>query len=214
VKTAKLGKCRAVTKAEENAQKKRHVRRREILDAAKYVFAEHGFHATKISEIIKRASIARGTFYLYFDSKDAVFSSILTNTIEELQARITPVAVGKNAPPPAEQLHENVSRVLEYMIADRPLVHLLLAHGLSPDTSMAQQVDAFFSNITSLIKSSLRYGIRVGLLRPCDVSLTAAQILGSVQGGVLHLLQKQEPFEVTDVASNLIEFVLHGVLSS
>ncbi len=202
---------RAVTKAEAN-EAKREMRRREILNAAKGLFAERGFHAASISEIIKRAGIARGTFYLYFNSKDAVFESILELAIHELQVRIIGVDVDEGAPPPSLQLHENVSRVLNYMLADRELIQLILAHGLPPDAPMAIRVDAFFTHVEELIATSLSYGMAVGLVRQCDAKLTAAQILGSVRGGMRYLIQAHESFEVTEVASQLIDFALQGVL--
>ncbi len=203
-----------MTKAEAKAEAKRDQRRREILDAAKDLFAERGFHSASISEIIKRAGIARGTFYLYFNSKDAVFESILELAIHELQVRIIGVDVDEGAPPPALQLNQNVSRVLSYMLSDRALIQLILAHGLPPDAPMAMRVDSFFAHVEELIASSLSYGMSVGLVRQCDASLTAAQILGSVRGGMRYLIQAQESFDVTEVASQLIDFALHGVIVS
>ncbi len=202
-----------MTKAEAN-EAKREMRRREILNAAKGLFAERGFHAASVSEIIKRAGIARGTFYLYFNSKDAVFESILELAIHELQVRIIGVDVEEGAPPPSLQLHENVSRVLNYMLSDSELIQLILAHGLPPDAPMAIRVDAFFGHVEELIASSLSYGMAVGLVRKCDPHLTAAQILGSVRGGMRHLIQAHKSFEVTEVASQLIDFALQGVILS
>ncbi len=201
-----------MTNVEAKAEAKRDQRRRQILGAAKELFAERGFHSASISGIIKSAGIARGTFYLYFNSKDAVFESILELAIDELQARIIGVDVDEGAPPPALQLHQNVSRVLEYMLADRALIQLILSHGLPPDAPMAKQVDAFFAHVEQLIASSLSYGMSVGLVRACDPSLTAAQILGSVRGGMRYLILAHNDFEVTEVASQLIDFALHGVI--
>lgn len=201
-----------MTKAEAKAEAKRDQRRREILDAAKELFAERGFHAASISEIIKRAGIARGTFYLYFNSKDSVFESILELAIHELKLRIIGVDVHEGAPPPALQLNQNVSRVLEYMLADRALIQLILNHGLPPDAPMAMRVDGFFANVEEMLVRSLSYGMSVGLVRQCDAALTAAQILGAVRGGMRYLIQTQEPFAVAEVASQLIDFALRGVL--
>jgi AcrR family transcriptional regulator len=53
-------------------------RRRQILSAAKQVFADAGYHGASIHAIIERAQIARGTFYLYFESKAAVFAGRAT----------------------------------------------------------------------------------------------------------------------------------------
>lgn len=51
-------------------------RRKQILKAAIEVFAERGFHRTRVSDIAKRAGVAYGLIYHYFDSKDAVLSSV------------------------------------------------------------------------------------------------------------------------------------------
>ena len=79
-------------------------RRRQILSAAKAVFAEAGYHGASIHAIIERAQIARGTFYLYFESKAAVFDSILDEAMTDLRARIHRIEVAdKAAPPPQVQ---------------------------------------------------------------------------------------------------------------
>src|SRR5688572_4950458 len=51
-------------------------RKNQILDAATLVFAEKGFHATTIGEIAKRAGIAHGTIYNYFDTKPALLLGV------------------------------------------------------------------------------------------------------------------------------------------
>ncbi len=51
-------------------------RKNQILDAAAVVFAEKGFHPTTIRDIAKRAGIADGTIYNYFDSKPALLMGI------------------------------------------------------------------------------------------------------------------------------------------
>jgi AcrR family transcriptional regulator len=51
--------------------------RRRILAAAERLFAELGFHAASIVKITEAAGVAQGTFYLYFESKQAVFQEVL-----------------------------------------------------------------------------------------------------------------------------------------
>jgi AcrR family transcriptional regulator len=48
----------------------REARRAELVSAAATVFAERGVGKTTVSDIVKAAGVAQGTFYLYFDSKD------------------------------------------------------------------------------------------------------------------------------------------------
>ena len=51
--------------------------RRRILEAAEHVFAEFGYHEASIVKITEAASVALGTFYLYFDSKRTVFEALV-----------------------------------------------------------------------------------------------------------------------------------------
>ncbi|MEI4768684.1 TetR/AcrR family transcriptional regulator [Psychrobacillus sp. FJAT-51614] len=52
------------------------VTKRLLLDIAIEQFAEYGYHATKISEIVKKANVTQPTFYLYFKSKEVIFQEI------------------------------------------------------------------------------------------------------------------------------------------
>lgn len=53
----------------------------EILDAALACFAEKGFAATRMDDIARRAGISKGTIYLYFDSKEALFKALTRQAI-------------------------------------------------------------------------------------------------------------------------------------
>jgi len=51
--------------------------RRRLLDAAERVFGELGYHDASIVKLAESAGVAAGTFYLYFDSKKAVFDELV-----------------------------------------------------------------------------------------------------------------------------------------
>ena len=55
---------------------------RKLLDAATREFADHGFHDASISGITRRAGVALGSFYTYFDSKDAIFRALVSDMSE------------------------------------------------------------------------------------------------------------------------------------
>ncbi len=52
--------------------------REKLLQAAEIEFGERGYHEASISEITRRAGVALGTFYVYFDSKEEVFRGLVT----------------------------------------------------------------------------------------------------------------------------------------
>ncbi|UIP05986.1 TetR/AcrR family transcriptional regulator [Erythrobacter sp. SDW2] len=51
--------------------------RRKLLDAAKFEFGERGFHEASISGITRRAGVALGSFYTYFESKESIFQALV-----------------------------------------------------------------------------------------------------------------------------------------
>lgn len=51
-------------------------RRNELIDAAEELFLINGYNNTSVSHIVKRVSVAQGTFYYYFNSKEDIFVAI------------------------------------------------------------------------------------------------------------------------------------------
>jgi AcrR family transcriptional regulator len=192
----------------------RRERREQILAAAKEVFAERGYHNASINDIIRRAGIARGTFYLYFESKQKIFESILDQALVELRSRITRIETGEGAEPPQTQLRGSLVRVMEFVLGDPHFSRLLLSHSMTGDAEAIAQVDGFYEHTRRLIASSLDYGIEMGLVRPCDPALVAAALLGAVRGIIDHVISTDEPPEIDAIVDELIAFALRGVVDS
>lgn len=57
---------------------------RKLLDASAIEFGEKGFHEASVSSITRRAGVALGTFYTYFDSKDALFKAL----VQDMSAQV------------------------------------------------------------------------------------------------------------------------------
>jgi AcrR family transcriptional regulator len=75
---------------------------RALLDAAAAEFGEKGFHDGSISGITGRAGVALGTFYTYFDSKDAVFRALVTDMSARVKDRVAPAIASASDPVTAE----------------------------------------------------------------------------------------------------------------
>jgi len=63
---------------------------RKILDAARDEFGERGFGETSIVGITQRAGVALGTFYTYFDSKEAVFGAVVRDMSAQVRDHVAP----------------------------------------------------------------------------------------------------------------------------
>jgi AcrR family transcriptional regulator len=63
---------------------------RKILDAAREEFGEHGFSDSSIVGITQRAGVALGTFYTYFDSKEALFQALVRDMSMQVRDKVGP----------------------------------------------------------------------------------------------------------------------------
>jgi AcrR family transcriptional regulator len=88
-------------KAPRTARGERTLRR--ILDAALREFGERGFAESSVSSITQRAEVALGTFYTYFDSKEALFAALVRDMSERVRVAVAPAIPGARDALDAEQ---------------------------------------------------------------------------------------------------------------
>ncbi len=60
----------------------------DIIRAALPIFAKKGFHSATVDEIAQKASVAKGTLYLYFDSKEDLFTQMVTYVSRQISQAI------------------------------------------------------------------------------------------------------------------------------
>jgi len=73
-------------------RRRKEARPQEILEAALMVFAEKGYAAARMDDIAARAGVTKGTIYLYFDNKEAVFKTLVRDSIGDTFARVVEAA--------------------------------------------------------------------------------------------------------------------------
>ncbi len=179
--------------------------RGRLLEAAKKIFSERGYYNTQISHIIDEAGVARGTFYLYFRSKEEIFRELLKEVVEELKKRIKVIDLSED---PIEQVKENIERVIELALEERELARIVLQRNCDPQ--LFSITDSFFEEIVHLIKGSLDKGVALGLLRPCNTEVVARGIMGALKEIIIGVLDREE-VNPREIAEEVIEFGIRGV---
>lgn len=75
------------------------VKRNEILDSAQNLFMEHGYESTSVNAILNDVGIAKGTFYYYFTSKEAVMDGVIMRIIKEEMVHVEVIRANENFSP-------------------------------------------------------------------------------------------------------------------
>jgi AcrR family transcriptional regulator len=184
-------------------------RRRDLLEHALAVFSEKGYHAAKVEDIVSRAGVARGTFYLYFDDKRATFTELLDTFVARLREAI--LRVNPEAPV-RDQVRANVDRALELLLGERELARILLSHALGIDPAFDRKLLDFYEEIARMLERALALGQIMGIVRPCDTRLLSYAMLGMVKEIAYRVVVGGYVVEPKHLAEELLDQSLHGLL--
>jgi AcrR family transcriptional regulator len=73
-------------------------RRAAILDAALDLFSKHGFAAARLDDVANKAGVAKGTLYLYFPDKEALFEELLLSLAQPVLRRLEALSLDSSQP--------------------------------------------------------------------------------------------------------------------
>ncbi len=135
----------------------KHQRRERIYAAALFLFREQGYEQTTIDQITKRAGVAKGTFFNYFESKEAI--------VKYLGAR----EIGRSGSAPASRVAQSsavgklngmMAMLARSLQKDRELVCLLFRRGITVPELMAGKAGGLSvqTTIALLIRQAQRMG--------------------------------------------------------
>jgi AcrR family transcriptional regulator len=192
---------------------KREQRRKQLLQHARDVFAEKGYHAAKIDDLVAQANVARGTFYLHFSDKRAVFEELVDGLLQRIGGAIERIRVDDPRRPPLLQLRDNVKRVIEVGLSDPNMTKILLKNAAGLDADFDRKVRAFYRTLEELLSLSLLNGQRLGLVRTGDRRILGAMALGALKELMLQCVEgriKLVPRELTD---EVMRFLATGILT-
>ncbi len=104
-------------------EQRKHVTRRELIAAGRRLFGEQGLYESRIEDLARRAGIAKGTLYGYFESKEALVLAVVTEGFAELLGRVrTSVAGARTA---RERVRAVAAAHLEFFAAQPDLMRIL-----------------------------------------------------------------------------------------
>ncbi len=106
------------------AQKKL-IKENRLLDAAYSLFIEKGITATAIDEIVKKAGVAKGTFYLYFKDKEDILEKLILKKSSEIVKKALQEVSSKEFPSPVDKFLFFLEYIIDYLSKNRVLFRFL-----------------------------------------------------------------------------------------
>lgn len=152
--------------------------RDKLLVAARHVFVEKGYHDAKIDDIAEKAGVGKGTFYLYFEDKRAVFEELVDGLFEKLKASILRVDARADI---AAQVRHNIRAVIAVLLAEPEVTRILLSYAEGLDPSFLKKIGSFYESVRQLISKTAAEGQKMGLVAPGDTRLFALWTIGGLK---------------------------------
>ncbi len=185
-------------------------RRAAILSGARRVFAARGYHRTGISDIVAEVGVARGTFYRYFESKEAVFQEILEEMMAEVVSVVQPIDVA--APIPAQVL-ANLDRLVRAITAE-DVCRVLVGEARGIDGEADEALRAFYGGALARIEDALRTGQALGVVRPGEVRLRARCLLGLLKEPVVQAALDGQQLDTEQLIVEILQLLQVGILQT
>ena len=186
---------------------KRKNNRDAILDAARDVFAEIGYGGTTVRDIIRRTNLASGTFYNYFDSKEAVFNALSDEIGTELRQLLRDVR--QRATSFDGFIEAMFLTYFSYYAKNRENYMLTRSNRGRDGMNEVMQGPQVRAGLAEL-SDDIRQAIAEGVIPQLDVEFLTAS-LGGVAFSILDEMMEREPLDPEAAAQFATRLFMTGV---
>ena len=182
--------------------------RQKLLAAAELEFGEKGFHTASVSSITRRAGVAQGTFYIYYDSKEEILRELVRFMNRKLRHTLTQATHGITDRIEVERV--GLETFLRFAIEDQNLYRVVLESQFIDESIYREYYEQMADVYTARLEQAqregqirsgsaygqawalmgmasflgLRYAVWEGTMPPDDVMETA---LAFIEGGLVPL---------------------------
>jgi AcrR family transcriptional regulator len=196
----------AITKRKSSKRRTGDESRRRILAAASDVFAEHGFAKASVREVAGRAGISVGGIYLYFRTKEELYTGLMRSQMDEFLGRVERL----RSDTPLTALRGLIDLYMEIAVTR---TRMLSASIKEYDLEFKRPVrEAFFRKQQGIVADILRHGMRDGSFRSMDCDATALMVIVTLRGAILGYLTG-DVRRPKDYGRSLYELFLKGIRS-
>ncbi len=193
----------------------RDSREREILEAAFAEFAAHGYAATRLEDIARRAGVAKGLPNFYFASKEGLFKAVLRRLVlpdwDALEVLFA------QSDQPTASLLRNLIAVAYHRLVGNPRAHQLLRLLIAEGPRLPELTEFYHAEVITrgiaLLRMLLARGVERGEIRVGPVADYPQMIMAPALMAVLWqlLFAERHPLDLTQFFEAHLDLVLHGL---
>ncbi|HET9610480.1 MAG TPA: TetR/AcrR family transcriptional regulator [Acidimicrobiales bacterium] len=180
-------------------------RRRQLLEVARRVFAERGFHDASMNDIAIAAGVTKPVLYQHFASKRELFSELLRDVGRDLQDTITKAVTA--AETPRQMVELGFSAYFAFVDEHRNAFQLFYGGSMARDTEFAEVVSQTESAVAGLVAGL----IEIDGLSDSQRQVLGHGIVGMIEGASIHWLRSSSDADPETLAQQLADLAWRGL---
>jgi AcrR family transcriptional regulator len=197
---------------QERRDRKKNIKREKIIETAFELFSQKSYHEVMMEDVAKLTSVAKGTVYNYFSSKEELYFSIMKQRMEKLTSSLT-VKI-ENETNSIDALRSFITHFYMFMMKYQNFFLMYRKENLRKESDICAELKTLELKLRELLAGIILTGETKGLFRPIDedfaVNIILGGIFGAVQRGIDNRIDDQESRKEKD---KIFDFVLHGLFS-
>ncbi|OUM97714.1 MAG: hypothetical protein BAA04_02395 [Firmicutes bacterium ZCTH02-B6] len=183
--------------------------KRRILQAAAEVFADKGYYATAVDDIVRASDTSKGSFYHFFPNKQGIFLSLVDHLYTMLLRRVeTAIEHERGA---LNKVDAALRTVLGEFARHRRLARILLIEAAGLGHAFNDKLFQLHAGFAGLIKGYLDRAVAEGSIPPVDTELAAYAWLGAINEVVTRWLYTGKPDPLERALPELRAMLLRSV---
>ncbi|NTC83676.1 TetR/AcrR family transcriptional regulator [Agrobacterium tumefaciens] len=199
-----------LTRAEQKIQ-----RPLEILDAAFEEFTKRGFTATRVEDIAERVGVTKGTVYVYFETKEALFEAMIRHASSPFQEAFK--AYARTSDDPVEELRMLLEFLFDALVDNRKMRELfrfIVAEGAKFPDLIDQHHDVVMAPVFERINTILEDGVAKKRFRANPTEL-AKVVMSPIVGTLVFRLifDDRRSLDKQVVLKIHLELIMRGLLA-
>ena len=182
-------------------------KQRRIMDALAELTTEQGYEATKISDIVRRAGVARKTLYDNFEGKEEVFLAAFDAARDEVLSRVEEGSAGAGGDEWQDRIEGGLAAFLGYVAEQPVLARMCMIEALSATPATTKRYEDALELFVELTKGVLPKDERL----PDTIAET---LVGGVAWIVYQQLRRGDAERAEDLLPELTDFMAAPFLSA
>src|ERR1700726_4412871 len=177
-------------------------KRERILAAALKLFAHEAYQAVTMDRVAVAAGVAKGTLYLYFPSKDALYRGVLNDGLDTAYRSYMASADPKL--PVVERMRRSIAVMVEFYDQRRDFLQFFAMEEPRLSEARTRIIDGSRERGFNFFASLIEEGIRVGVFTRVDPRLATLTIQGAIRSLLLYYGNSRPVAKISRELGNLI----------